>query len=150
MLFCQVTVPGQVVDVACGVDHMVALVKSLLWALVFPQQWIKGWMFNWTPPRWPSVGSANWAGLFSSLEASCSPRAMDPHVPLSCGDVKQWAGHRRRALHPAWRSYDATSLGVTTRADWRDLVIFSYKTMKKMLIIYYYSGWSFFSVFITL
>lgn len=26
----QVTVPGQVVDVACGVDHMVALVKSLL------------------------------------------------------------------------------------------------------------------------
>lgn len=26
----RVTVPGQVVDVACGVDHMVALVKSLL------------------------------------------------------------------------------------------------------------------------
>lgn len=26
----QVTVPGQVVDVACGVDHMVALVRSLL------------------------------------------------------------------------------------------------------------------------
>lgn len=30
-LFCQVTVPGQVVDVACGVDHMVALAKSLMW-----------------------------------------------------------------------------------------------------------------------
>lgn len=29
-LSCQVTVPGQVVDVACGVDHMVALAKSLL------------------------------------------------------------------------------------------------------------------------
>lgn len=26
----RVTVPGQVVDVVCGVDHMVALVKSLL------------------------------------------------------------------------------------------------------------------------
>lgn len=25
------TVPGQVVDVACGVDHMVALAKSLMW-----------------------------------------------------------------------------------------------------------------------
>lgn len=30
VLSCQVTVPGQVVDVACGVDHMVALAKSLL------------------------------------------------------------------------------------------------------------------------
>lgn len=30
VIFCQVTVPGQVMDVACGVDHMVALVKSLL------------------------------------------------------------------------------------------------------------------------
>lgn len=30
VVFCQVTVPGQVVDVACGVDHMVALAKSLL------------------------------------------------------------------------------------------------------------------------
>lgn len=29
----KVTVPGEVVDVACGVDHTVALVKSLLWAL---------------------------------------------------------------------------------------------------------------------
>lgn len=29
--FCaQVTVPGHVVDVACGVDHMVALVKSII------------------------------------------------------------------------------------------------------------------------
>ena len=26
----QVTVPGHVVDVACGVDHMVALVKSII------------------------------------------------------------------------------------------------------------------------
>lgn len=30
VIYHQVTVPGQVVDVACGVDHMVALVKSLL------------------------------------------------------------------------------------------------------------------------
>lgn len=30
VMFCQVTVPGQVMDVACGVDHMVALVRSLL------------------------------------------------------------------------------------------------------------------------
>lgn len=28
--FLQVTVPGHVVDVACGVDHMVALVKSII------------------------------------------------------------------------------------------------------------------------
>lgn len=27
----QVTVPGRVVDVACGVDHMVAMAKSLIW-----------------------------------------------------------------------------------------------------------------------
>lgn len=26
----QVTVPGEVVDVACGVDHMVAITKSLI------------------------------------------------------------------------------------------------------------------------
>jgi len=37
LLFCisffvrvQVTVPGHVVDVACGVDHMVALVKTII------------------------------------------------------------------------------------------------------------------------
>lgn len=28
MCFLQVTVPGEVVDVACGVDHMVSMVKS--------------------------------------------------------------------------------------------------------------------------
>lgn len=28
MCSLQVTVPGEVVDVACGVDHMVSMVKS--------------------------------------------------------------------------------------------------------------------------
>lgn len=51
----QVTVPGQVVDVACGVDHMVALVKSLLW----------GWMFTHRP-------LLSWGEPGRALEAICS------------------------------------------------------------------------------
>lgn len=51
----QVTVPGQVVDVACGVDHMVALAKSLLWASCPRQRWMKAWMFGPRPPADPRL-----------------------------------------------------------------------------------------------
>lgn len=30
LFLLQVTVPGEVVDVACGIDHMVILVKSFI------------------------------------------------------------------------------------------------------------------------
>lgn len=65
----QVTVPGQVVDVTCGVDHMVALVKSLLW----------GWMFM----HWPLL-SCRGPGM--GAQSHLVSAGLGPPPPLR-GDV---------------------------------------------------------------
>lgn len=74
----QVTVPGQVVDVACGVDHMVALAKSLLWASCPHQRWIKPGCLGRGLPLTPGCPGEPTGGSVWSREASCSPQAVDP------------------------------------------------------------------------